>query len=82
MTKKFDMEYQEAGLVREPRKVGWIWWVYLLLVGLTIPWYWPAGFRGPLIAGFPLWVFVSLSGVLVLAGWTAWVIFHFWRMDE
>lgn len=70
-------------LISEPRKVGWIWWVYLFLYAVAIPWYWPAGYRGPLVAGFPLWVAVSLTAILVLAIWTAWVIQRFWRgMEE
>jgi len=66
-------------LISEPRKVGWIWWVYLFLYAVAIPWYWPAGYRGPLVAGFPLWVAVSLTAILVLAIWTVWVIQRFWR---
>jgi len=69
-------------LLSEPRKVGWIWLVYLALYALAIPWYWPAGYRGPLISGFPLWVAVSLAAILVLAGWTVWVIHQFWRGIE
>ena len=70
------------GLAREPRKVGWVWLVYLVLYAVTIPWYWPAGYRGPLIVGLPLWVVVSLLGVLLLAGFSAWVIFRYWQEDE
>ena len=70
------------GLEREPRRVRWVWLVYLLLYAVTIPWYWPAGFRGPLVAGFPLWVAVSLAGVATLAGWTGWVIHRYWREAE
>lgn len=70
-----------AGVGREPRKKGWIWGVYLLLYVVAIPWYWPDGYRGPLVAGFPLWVVVTLGSALLLAGWTAWVIFHYWEED-
>ena len=69
-------------LVREPRKVRWIWGVYLLLYAVAVPWYWPSGYRGPLIGGFPLWVAVSLSSVLFLAGWTVWVIHRYWQVEE
>ena len=63
MSGQLNNEYEE--LVREPRKVRWVWLVYLLLYVITIPWYWPAGYRGPLVAGFPLWVVVTLCGVLL-----------------
>ena len=67
------------GLRREPRKVGWVWIVYLALYALAIPWYWPEGYRGPLIGGLPLWVAVTLLSVLLLAAWTAWVILRYWQ---
>lgn len=73
---------QNGDLVVEPRKVGYIWVVYLLLYAIAIPWYWPEGYRGPLILGFPLWVAVSLGAVLLLAVWTAWVIRRYWIMAQ
>lgn len=65
----------------EPRQKGWVWWVYLLLYAIAIPWYWPQGYRGPIVLGFPLWVLVTLGCALLLAAWTAWVIFRFWEED-
>ncbi len=70
------------GLVREPRKVRWVWLVYALLYAVAIPWYWPANFHGPLVGGFPLWVAVSLASVVLLAVWTAWVILRYWKDEE
>ncbi len=66
-------------LIREPRRHPWLWLVYLLLYAVAVPWYWPAGYRGPLILGLPLWMVVSLLAVLLLAGWTTWVIFRYWK---
>jgi hypothetical protein len=68
--------------IQEPRRHRWLWFVYLLLYAVAIPWYWPSGYRGPLILGLPLWMAVSLAAVLLLAGWTCWVIFHYWKTDE
>jgi len=68
-----------AQLESEPRRVRWVWLVYLLLYAVTIPWYWPTGYRGFLVIGFPLWVAVSLVGVVLLAAWTVWVIHRYWR---
>jgi len=73
---------QNDDLVVEPRKIRYIWLVYLLLYALAIPWYWPEGYRGPLILGFPLWVAVSLGAVLLLAVWTVWVIRRYWIMAQ
>ena len=73
---------QNDDLVVEPRKIRYVWLVYLLLYALAIPWYWPEGYRGPLILGFPLWVAVSLGAVLLLAAWTVWVIRRYWIMAQ
>ena len=77
-----DQSAQNDDLVVEPRKIRYIWLVYLLLYALAIPWYWPEGYRGPLIQGFPLWVAVSLGAVLLLAAWTVWVIRRYWIMAQ
>ncbi len=77
-----DQSAQNDDLVVEPRKIRYIWLVYLLLYALAIPWYWPEGYRGPLILGFPLWVAVSLGAVLLLAAWTVWVIRRYWIMAQ
>ena len=66
-------------LLSEPRKVGYVWLVYLLLYAVAIPWYWPEGYVGPLVLGFPLWVAVTLGTVFLLASWTAWVIHRYWQ---
>jgi hypothetical protein len=52
------------------------------LYAIAIPWYWPKDYQGPLVAGFPLWVAVTLISVLVLALFTAWVIFTYWQVRE
>ena len=70
-----------AGLLAEPRRKLRVWLVYALLLALAIPWYWPAGYRGPLLLGFPLWVAATVLSVILLAGWTCWVIAACWR-DE
>ncbi|MFH1571055.1 MAG: hypothetical protein ABIL09_23885 [Gemmatimonadota bacterium] len=75
-----DLEFLVAAdLAAEPRRTWWVWPVYLGLYALAIPWYWPAGYRGPLVAGLPLWVAVSVGAVLGLAIWTAIVIAVTWK---
>ncbi len=72
--------YEE--IIQEPRKVRWVWCVYLFLYALAIPWYWPQDYQGPLVAGFPLWVAVTLLSVAALAVFTGWVIFTYWQVRE
>jgi hypothetical protein len=77
-----DAQTQESEVERlaaEPRQVRWIWAIYLLLLAVAIPWYWPPGFRGPLIVGFPLWALVTVASVFLAAIWTAFVIGRYWR---
>ena len=70
------------GLLEEPRRKPGVWLVYVLLLALAIPWYWPEGYRGPLLLGFPLWAAVTVLCVILLAGWTCRVIAACWRDEE
>ncbi len=69
-------------ILSEPRSVRWIWFVYLLLYAIAIPWYWPEGYVGPIVMGLPLWVAVTLLAVVALACWTVFVIYYFWQTVE
>lgn len=66
------------GLQQEPRKKGWVWLVYLVLFAIAIPWYWPPSYRGALVGGLPMWVAVTIASVILLAGWTVFVITKYW----
>jgi hypothetical protein len=81
MMKQVGPQEHDALPTREPRRVLWIWGVYLVLYAVAIPWYWPQGYRGPLLGGFPLWAAVSLGCAVLLALFTAWVIFRYWEED-
>ncbi len=70
------------GLRDEPRRHPLIWVVYLLLFVVAVPWYWPTGYRGPLVLGLPLWAAVSLGAVVLMALWTAFVIRRWWREED
>ena len=70
------------GLNDEPRRHPLIWVVYLLLFAVAVPWYWPTGYRGPLVLGLPLWSAVSLGAVVLMALWTGFVIRRWWREED
>ena len=55
---------------REPRR--WIVVVYLGLLALVIPWYWPADDTRHAF-GLPLWVIFTLVALLLTSAFTAWV---------
>ena len=50
----------------------WIAAVYLVLLGLAIPWYWPPGDARHAF-GFPLWALAMLLVLGVTSAFTAWV---------
>jgi drug/metabolite transporter (DMT)-like permease len=54
----------------KPRR--WIALVYLMLLILVVPWYWPAGDVRHFF-GLPYWVIVTLAAVFITSAFTAWV---------
>ena len=56
----------------------WIALVYVGLLSLVIPWYWPAGDVRQ-VGGFPLWALASLGAALATSLLTAWV---YWTSDD
>ena len=46
--------------------------IYLALLAMAIPWYWPASDTRQLY-GLPLWAWASLAAVLATSAFTAWV---------
>jgi hypothetical protein len=61
---------------KRPR--SWLAFVYLGLLVLVIPWYWPAGDVRQ-IFGFPLWSLASLGAVFATSLFTAWI---YWTSDD
>ncbi|MCH8263997.1 MAG: hypothetical protein IIC10_01260 [Proteobacteria bacterium] len=51
---------------------AWIVVVYLVLLTLLIPWYWPENDSLQLF-GFPLWALVSLAVLFAASLFTAWL---------
>lgn len=47
--------------------------VYLLLLVLAVPWYWPAD-ETRLVLGLPLWVLTAILVGLATACLTAWIL--------
>lgn len=67
---------KSSGLYR----IYWILVGLLLLVG--IPWYRAADTQDPLIAGVPLWAWVTIGSAVGIAALTAWAALRLWPADE
>ncbi len=63
---------------QEKKPRPWIAFVYLVLLALVIPWYWPANDVRQLL-GFPLWSLASLGALFATSLFTAWV---YWTSDD
>ncbi len=55
------------------------WAAYVVLLGLSIPWYFPAGSGEPLVFGFPLWCLASLVCYVLVALLTVWRLDALWE---
>ena len=69
-----------TGPAEGPRRgfPAWIWPVYLVLFGASVPWYLPGD--GPLRIwlGLPHWVVLSLAATAGVAVFTAFVVHRLW----
>lgn len=60
----------------------WVWIVYLILFGFSIPWYLPESLAMKLVLGLPLWLICSLIAVIFVAFFTQWIIRNYWKDEE
>ena len=66
----------------EPRSRPWIWIVYVLLFGASVPWYLPPGSPPRIWLGLPHWVVIALAAYLAVAVFTAWVVARYWPAGD
>ena len=57
---------------------AWIWAVYLVLFGASVPWYLPADAPLRIWLGLPHWVVLSLAATAGVAVFTAFVVHRLW----
>ena len=67
---------------REPLQRPWIWAVYVVLFGASVPWYLPAEDGVRLWFGLPHWVVISIGASLGVAIFTAFVTIRHWAEPE
>ena len=57
---------------------AWIWPVYVVLFGASVPWYLPADAPLRIWFGLPHWVVLSLAATAGVAVFTAFVVHRLW----
>jgi hypothetical protein len=60
----------------------WIWGVYLVLFGASVPWYIRGDAPLRLWFGLPHWVVISLAASFTVALFTAFVVLRLWPIQE
>ncbi|MEM2498450.1 MAG: hypothetical protein QXR81_08760 [Candidatus Nezhaarchaeales archaeon] len=69
---------------KEPIKKWWIWAVFAIIYLIAVPWYFPTGYVGPIILGFPLWALIVFLDTIALASWTTFVYSKYfsWNVED
>lgn len=67
---------------REPMQKAWFLPLILILLALSVPWYRKTGEIGTIVAGLPLWIWVSLLCSALVSLVTAVMAIFYWDDDE
>ncbi len=73
-----DLFWKEVRPRREPIQQRWYIPLVLLFVVASVPWYWPQGVTGTIIAGLPLWIWVTILCSAAISVVTATVALRHW----
>ena len=77
-----DFLEMESRKEEEPCRKRWIWFVYVLLFVLSVPWYLPGDTPILIWWGLPAWVVISLVITIGIALFTVFVIGKYWQQEE
>lgn len=73
------MEHEHTkSAYREPAKNPLFWILWILLIILSVPWYFPPKSYEPMIGGIPLWVIVIVIVTVLYAIFTTLSAYVFW----
>lgn len=64
---------------KEPAKNPIFWALWLLLIVLSVPWYFPPGTYEPIVVGLPLWVLTIVIVSVLYAVFITVGAHKFWR---
>jgi len=77
-----DAFWAAAVPAREPINKRWYIPAALLLMLIGTPWMWPSGKEGPVFAGLPVWVWVTIGATFCLSALTAFGAIRLWGDDD
>jgi hypothetical protein len=63
----------------EPLRHRWFLPTVIAILAISVPWYLPASVGGRLIAGLPVWTWITIACGLFLAVVTAFASLRLWR---
>lgn len=64
----------------DPPTVIWPVFVYVVLLAIGIPWYWPAD-NHSIVLGMPAWVVVAIAASTCASMFTAWLLAKPWPAE-
>ncbi len=77
-----DPDEAMVALEDEPIRHVWVWFVYVGLFAISIPWYFPAGDYPSIWFGLPSWVVISFAATVGVALFTVFVIRNYWSAGD
>jgi len=77
-----DLFWREIKPRREPIQQRWYIPLVLLIVVVSVPWYWTRGVTGTIVAGLPLWIWVTIACSVAIATITATMALRHWDDDD
>ncbi len=77
-----DLLEMESEKGEEPCRKRWIWFVYVLLFVLSVPWYLPGDTPTLIWWGLPAWVVLSLVMTMGIALFTVFVVGKYWHQED
>ena len=76
-----DAFWKATELSDEPLKQRWYIPAVLVLIVLSVPWYFATGHTGRIIGGLPVWVWITLACSFVVSCLIAIAVLRFWNED-
>ncbi|TFJ92204.1 hypothetical protein [Lentibacillus salicampi] len=67
---------------KEPIKNPKLWIVFVILLALLTPWYFPGSFDDMFIFGMPLWAISIIVVSILLSAFLSYVIKNHWMIEE